>query len=277
MLVKSIKINDILVDQEWNCRGELVPFDVMSLAKDIEKKGLIQPIVVREGDFDGKPYKLIAGFRRTLACTVLGREEVDAVVRTDITDEEAFVINLTENINRENLTIAQEAKSIERLIKNKDITYTEIGKMLSKTATWVQLRQMYLMVEPEVQEAMLDGKITQHQLRVIAKQPPERQKLTVLKVKEAIERGLKSSDVVDSKPKPNKNSRAKRTNKQINDMKDYLTEQLGTNPASRALAWSQGIISDAVFFEDFAGLEPPAEWYDEDPKDEHWLSKYRDD
>lgn len=72
-----------------------------TLAADMKKNGLVQPILVRPRT-DGPGYDLVSGHRRHGAAISLGWTSIDAVIRP-MTEEEAYLINLTENVQREDL------------------------------------------------------------------------------------------------------------------------------------------------------------------------------
>ncbi|MEM3390192.1 MAG: ParB/RepB/Spo0J family partition protein [Thermoproteota archaeon] len=76
---------------------------VDALKSDIKRRGLLQPIIVCE-DGRGK-YTVIAGFRRYLACKELGLKKVTAKVYANLTQEEIILIQLSENIFREDFTV----------------------------------------------------------------------------------------------------------------------------------------------------------------------------
>lgn len=283
--IQEIQISEIWVDEASNCRGKIIPMDIMELAKSIEQKGLLQNVVVRTAE-DGETfpdnckYKLVAGFRRITALKFLKRTEVSANVREDMTEQDASIVNLVENIAREDIGIMKEAVALERIFKDTDATLKEIGKMVGKSATWVETRQMFLMADEVVQQAYVDGKIGQAQLKQIIRQPVDKQRMTIMQVKEAIEKGMNSKEVVDTKPKPCSDECKQRTQKQMTDMREHLISQLGTNPASRVLSWAQGFISDDDFFADFAdepNFERP-DWRLETGtfKPKGWFGKWRD-
>jgi len=71
-----------------------------TLAADIKRNGLLQPVIVRPV---GSGFDLVSGHRRFAAVKSIGWKSISAVVRS-MTDEEAFLINLTENIQREDLS-----------------------------------------------------------------------------------------------------------------------------------------------------------------------------
>ena len=80
------------------------------LAKSIEQNGIIQPILVRPMS-DGS-YQLIAGERRWRAARMAGLHEVPVTIR-EMSDEEASVFALIENLQREDLNSVEEAEGLK--------------------------------------------------------------------------------------------------------------------------------------------------------------------
>lgn len=168
MDVKNINMDDIDADDEFNCRGTISPVDVASLAQDIKERGLIAPGVVmpHPKPESGCKYKLVAGFRRHMAHKVLGKKLYPCVIREDLTDEDAMFINLNENIQRSELNILQEARTLAKIKRY----FPRIGRKgcaqkLGMSEGWVQMREMLLNLPVEVQQEVAVGLIKQADIR----------------------------------------------------------------------------------------------------------------
>jgi len=86
--------------------------EIDELVQSINKKGLLQPIVVRS---KGEYYEIVAGNRRYKACTAVGwRKIVCHVVELD--DKEAFEVSLIENIQRKNLEPIEQAHAFKNYV-----------------------------------------------------------------------------------------------------------------------------------------------------------------
>jgi ParB family chromosome partitioning protein len=131
-------------------RGSLHPFDgviseneeesIRSLSVAIRENGQIQAITVSEQD-DGS-YLVVVGERRSRACQLLGWATIRAVVRNDITDEnKRLIIQLSENVNRKDLSDGEMAKAILRLIKGSEkalpMKQARIAEMLGQSESWL--------------------------------------------------------------------------------------------------------------------------------------------
>lgn len=165
--VSLVPMSEVLVDNDFNCRGKVIPNDVVELAKDIEAKGLISPVIVLKlaTPIDGKIYKLLVGFRRFCAYRVLARTEIEAFIEMrDMSLNDQILLNLSENIQRTDLNILQEAKPVRALL-DAGMTQEQICVKLNKTRGWVQIRQMLTALPVEVQEEAVAKTITQSDIR----------------------------------------------------------------------------------------------------------------
>ncbi|HSQ70371.1 MAG TPA: ParB/RepB/Spo0J family partition protein, partial [Steroidobacteraceae bacterium] len=117
---------DLLQRGRYQPRLDLRPESLQDLADSIRAQGIVQPIVVRPvgAQRAGEPqrYEIIAGERRWRAAQMAGLHEVPAVVRR-VPDEAAVAMSLIENIQRENLNPLEEARALDRLIREFDMTH----------------------------------------------------------------------------------------------------------------------------------------------------------
>jgi len=254
MEIINIPIDSIHMDEEFNCRGHIAPMDVVDLAKDIERRGLLQPVVVQPYNSDdqikfGKKYRLLAGFRRTTAHKVLAKNDpkwgtIPATIHEPVSEAEACFLNLAENVNRSDLTILQEAKALAKL-KALGVTEVDCGDHLGKSRGWVQVRYMLLALPEEVQQEVAAGFINQTQIRelyaIFNTAGKEACFTAVRDIKDAKSRG-RSISVNPSKL--NKNSKRQRTRQEIQTMLEHIYDSFGPSITTRSLAWASGEISD---------------------------------
>jgi len=127
-LIQKISLSDIL-EPKVHDRKSYSKEDISSLAKNIKAtKMLLQPIVVRKVD---DKYERIIGFRRIKAVQELGWKEIPAIILKDISDEEAMLIMLSENIQRENLNVYDQTVGIMEYIGLAfDMSFDEVKKLL---------------------------------------------------------------------------------------------------------------------------------------------------
>lgn len=160
---KMIPMSAIIADEEFNCRGKIPAHSVQDLANDLNDRGLMQAITVAPMP-DGK-YKLIAGFRRFSAASILGWTEIEAKVDGRLVDDKlAAITNIVENVQRSELNIVQEATALGRLFKF-GMTESEVMNMTNMNRGWVQLRKMVWRLPDDIYPAIIDGIITQTNIR----------------------------------------------------------------------------------------------------------------
>lgn len=253
-VVKHVPLTDIHANDNFNCRGVIAPIDVVDLMKSIQNTGkLIQPLSVRVYDeknqaLFGKPYGLLAGYRRFKAVSILGWKSVSCVILDNISDVQARVINLTENLKRKDLNMVQEAKSIEQFFYL-NFNRREIGDMIGQSDGWVQVRCMILELQSEIQEVIAAGLLNQTQIRNIHSMPKEKRVEAVRAVKVAKERGEGSTIITQTLSKK-KNTKRRRSTVEIFQLMNDIRATIGPSVITRALAWANGEITDGDLYTD---------------------------
>ena len=137
------------------------------LAESIRTQGIMQPILVRalSGNQKGK-FEIIAGERRFRAAQIAGLTEVPVLVR-DVADENAAVMALIENIQREDLNPLEEAQGVRRLLDEFGLTHEQAAQAIgrSRSATSNLLRLLNL--SDPVQTMLLAGDIDMGHARAL--------------------------------------------------------------------------------------------------------------
>lgn len=131
------------------------------LAASIKENGILQPITVRpaDDDHDGDgQYVIVMGERRWRASKAAGLKTIPAIVRDDLDPMEAFVLAVSENINREDMTILEEAGAFADL-RAAGWGSVQIAKRFGKTETHVNWRLGLLTLCEEVGKLVNEGKI----------------------------------------------------------------------------------------------------------------------
>src|SRR5215831_14079207 len=143
---------DLLQRGKYQPRIDMRPESLQELADSIKAQGVIQPIVVRViGEAlpsEPRRYEIIAGERRWRAAQLAGLHEIPAVVRR-VPDEAAVAMALIENIQRENLNPLEEARALERLIKEFDMTHQTAAEAVGRSRAAVSnLLRLLDLAEP---------------------------------------------------------------------------------------------------------------------------------
>jgi ParB family chromosome partitioning protein len=254
MQIIELPLNEIFSDPTFNCRGDAIaPIDVVDLVRDIEAHGLQQPIVVQPfTEYRDYIYRIICGHRRFAAFKILSRVYIPCIINKELTEAEALILNLGENLHRKDLNILQEARTLERL-KMAGMGISEVAEQLGKSTTWVNVRYQLLELPEQIKNAAASGFINQAQIRQIHKLPDiQKQMEAAKKIKDAKARGDKKMPRINAKSASKRNILKPkiRDRDDIFWMQDHMQESVGNNIGTRCLAWAAGEISDFELFQD---------------------------
>lgn len=249
--IHNLPIREIWRDDQFNCRTSISQESVESLAATIDEMDrLLMPVIVQPGEEvedipNGFKYKLICGFRRTLAVGMLGWEYIPCVIHEGLSEHDLQLMNLTENLERKNLNIFEEATAIDKLFPLSR-PVSSIASEIKRTVSWVTLRRNLLTLPEFVQRAAASSRLTQTDLQhILADDNPP----------------LKAQRILDASRKGRKYKRkvlfgntAHPRNK--DEVKELITTLLqeGFNPnLVRMLGWVIGQVDDD-------GLKKSLEW-----------------
>ena len=159
--LKSIPI-ELLQRGEYQPRVDMRKDTLEDLANSIKAQGVVQPIVARPlaGKGNGaQKYEIVAGERRWRAAQMAGLAEIPAVVR-DVDDDSAIAMALIENIQRENLNPLEEARALERLVDEFDLTHQEaaeaVGRSRATVSNLLRLLELSDKVKPLLESRQLE-------------------------------------------------------------------------------------------------------------------------
>ena len=107
---------------------------IKTLADSIRSVGVLQPVVVRKVD-DG--YVLVAGERRLRAAKKARLKTIPAVIRGDGTDSDDLTEALVENLQRENLSVLEEAAAYKQLLEDFGMTHEEVASHVGRSRSAV--------------------------------------------------------------------------------------------------------------------------------------------
>ena len=155
------------------------------LADSIAQHGVLQPLLVRP--IIGGGYQLIAGERRWRASRIAGLTQVPVIIK-ELTDDEAAVISLIENLQREDLNPIEEAYGFASLIKDFDLTQEEAAQRVGKSRPAVANALRLLRLPQEVIDAVREGRLSAGHARALAAIDDE--KTSIFAAKTVMEKGL---------------------------------------------------------------------------------------
>jgi ParB family chromosome partitioning protein len=173
---------DLLQKGKYQPRIDMRAETLQELADSIKAQGVIQPIVVRPvgvpGVGESQRYEIIAGERRWRAAQMAGLNEIPAVIR-HIPDEAAIAVALIENIQRENLNPLEEARALERLISEFELTHQEAADAVGRSRAGVSNLLRLLELAPEVCERVERREIEMGHARAVLALPHRKQQVEV--------------------------------------------------------------------------------------------------
>lgn len=173
---------------------------IVELSESIREHGVIQPIIVRKM---GDKYEIIAGERRYKASVMSGKTNIPAII-VDLNDKDSSEIALIENVQRQDLTPIEEAISYRKIFDMGYMTQEELAKKLGVSQSTIANKLRLLNLDDEVQDALLESKISERHARALLRLKSSDQKkmlkkiiderLTVRKTDEEINNMLNSKE-----------------------------------------------------------------------------------
>lgn len=154
---------DLVEPNPYQPRLEFDDEALMDLAQSIRENGLIQPITVRE--MDGK-YQIIAGERRFRALKLNGAVDVPVLIM-DANEVQMAEMALVENIQRENLSAIEEAKSYVEIMKYSGLNQSQLALRVGKSQSSIANKIRLLNLDEDVQEAVSTKKISERHARAL--------------------------------------------------------------------------------------------------------------
>ncbi|WP_297953393.1 nucleoid occlusion protein [uncultured Lactobacillus sp.] len=238
--IQDLELSKI-VPNRYQPRREFSDDSIKELAATLDKDGLLQPIVVREAGEEGQ-YEIIAGERRFRAAKSLGWETIPAIVN-NMSDEQAASLAVIENLQREDLNPIDEAKAYTNLMKLNDLTQTALAKDMGKSQSYVANKLRLLKLDDQVQQALIDGKITARHGRALLNLNSADQDRVLAEI-EAKGLNVKQTEEivqdVDAYFNP-ESKKAKETKRVVNRMPKDLKVQINTIKKAVKLAKDSGI------------------------------------
>ena len=157
--VDDIKVNPYQPRKTFNQEA------LDELATSIKNYGVFQPIIIKKTI---KGYYLVAGERRLRASKLAGKKTIPAIIK-EFTDEEMREIALLENVQRENLTAIELAWAYKGIIDSLHIRQEDLALRLGKSRSHITNTLGLLRLPEEVQNMVLEHKISMGHARVLSK------------------------------------------------------------------------------------------------------------
>ena len=158
--ITKIKI-DLLIPNANQPRKYFSDESIKELAISIQEYGILNPILVRKKD---NLYEIIAGERRYRAAKLLGLSEVPVIIK-NVDDAKLTAIALIENLQRENISPIEEAKSYQEILKLSNLKEQELSTMIGKSQPYISNKLRLLKLPQNIQDALINKQISERHAR----------------------------------------------------------------------------------------------------------------
>jgi ParB family chromosome partitioning protein len=162
---RKIPVNKIKPNR-YQAREKFDEGAIAELANSILEHGLVQPVIVLPCGEDGT-YELVAGERRWRATKKAGLTEIPAIIKP-LNERQSFILSLIENLQRKDLNAIEEAVAYKRLMMEFNLKQEELAKVLGKTRTTIANTVRLLSLPDKIQEAVIEGVISEGHARALA-------------------------------------------------------------------------------------------------------------
>lgn len=129
---------------------------IEELKTSILEYGIIQPLIVRKSI---KGYEIVAGERRFRAAKEAGLKEIPVIIK-DYDDNKMMEIALLENLQREDLTVIEEAQAYKNLIEKLNLTQAELSKKIGKSRSHIANTMRLLSLPEDIIVYISNGELT---------------------------------------------------------------------------------------------------------------------
>ena len=237
---------DLLQRGKYQPRLDMRPESLTELAASIKAQGIVQPIVVRPV---GAPlpgasqrYEIIAGERRWRAAQQAGIADIPAIVRR-VPDEAAVAMALIENIQREDLNPLEEARALERLVADFDLTHQAAADAVGRSRVTVTNLLRLLELVDEVKTLVAERKIEMGHARALLALTNRRQQAEVAALVAKKELSVRETEALVRKllnPTNGSGSAPAAVDANVRRLETELGEKLGAKVAFKQQAGGRG-------------------------------------
>lgn len=163
LLVRNVNINSIN-ESQTQARKKFDQKKLEELRDSISKNGILQPLIVQK--LENNKYELIAGERRLRASKMLKLESVPCLIK-DVSQRDAAVLGIVENIQRSQLNSIEEALAYKNLKENFELTNDEIGFLVGKSRPHISNMLRISNLSPNSQNALTNEEVSFGQIKPI--------------------------------------------------------------------------------------------------------------
>lgn len=181
-VVREVEISEIRVP-DGRFRRIRCDESLAALAESIREHGIIEPLIVRRvlGIGGEAEFTLVAGERRLRAAEMAGLTTVP-VVSVEAGEVDAAILAIIENLHREDLSMFEEAASIQSLISLTGMTQEACAKKLSVSQSYVANKLRLLRLSDGEQEKIEENGLTERHARALLRLEDDEEREEVLSI-----------------------------------------------------------------------------------------------
>lgn len=153
--------------------------DCETLVNSIREHGILQPILIRPLEHG---FEIVAGHRRFQACRTLRWRFIPSKIR-ELSDKQAYEIQLTENIQRKSMDPIEEAEAFRRYVI--DFGWggvSELARKIGKSEEYVSHHMQLLKLPDEIKDKIMSNSLNVSQAIEIVQIPHDKQQRIVSEV-----------------------------------------------------------------------------------------------
>ena len=181
-VVREVEISEIRVP-DGRFRRIRCDESLAALAESIREHGIIEPLIVRRvlGIGGEAEFTLVAGERRLRAAEMAGLTTVP-VVSVEAGEVDVAILAIIENLHREDLSMFEEAASIQSLISLTGMTQEACAKKLSVSQSYVANKLRLLRLSEGEQEKIEENGLTERHARALLRLEDKEEREEVLSI-----------------------------------------------------------------------------------------------
>ena len=166
--ILSLRVDDIAPDLVQP-RRHFDEQSLLELSDSIRRYGILEPLTVR---LRAGRYHLVAGERRLRAAKMAGLREVPCIL-VDADMQDAALLALVENLQREDLDFLEEAEGLQRVIHMFGLSQEEAARRVGKSQSAVANKLRLLKLPPDLREELRRRGLSERHGRALLRLPDE--------------------------------------------------------------------------------------------------------
>lgn len=245
---------------KYQPRRDMSETALAELASSIKQHGVMQPIVIRpllaneEKLADNITHEIIAGERRWRAAKLAGQDTIPAIERA-LSDELAIALALIENIQREDLSVIEQAAALQRFHTEFGMSHAMIAEVVGKARTTVSNLLRLNHLHEEVKNHLSEGHLDMGHARALLSLSSEQQPIIAENIIESSMTVRDAEKLVKSILNPEKPSKpaAQNSDAEIEKLNQQLSDYLGATVKLKQKKGGKG--SMEIFFHSHEELD----------------------